>query len=88
MKLDHPDFGRETEDWYGYLQTVGKDGKITEQRYPNVDPETYAGYYAQLAKALKGQGPPPVSGEDGRNVIRLVELARESSQSGKTLEVS
>lgn len=66
---------------------LAEDGKITERRHANVRPETYTAYYAQLAKAIKGEGPPPVSGEDGRNVIRLCELAIESSKSGRTLDV-
>ena len=44
-------------------------------------------FYSMFAKALAGQGDVPVKAEGASAVIRLIELARESSQSGKTLDV-
>lgn len=63
------------------------DGTFKETTYPTVPPATYTAFYAGFVKALKGEGSVPVSGLDGANVIRLCELAKESSKQGKTLDV-
>ncbi|CAM1507565.1 Fc.00g072060.m01.CDS01 [Cosmosporella sp. VM-42] len=49
----------------------------------------YAEFYRQLAFALdKGEsGKPPVAAEEAAQVIRLVELARKSSELGRTMKV-
>lgn len=88
MKTDHPDFAREPADRYGTLSLVKGVADISEERYPNIEPETYVGFYRRLAKALDSGAPVPVDAADARNVIRLIELARESSAKGCTLEVS
>lgn len=43
-------------------------------------------YYADLADHLLRGGPVPVSGEDGRRVISVLETAERSSQLGRSLE--
>jgi predicted dehydrogenase len=47
----------------------------------------YRGYYANVRDAINGVAPLAVSPEDGYRVIRLLELARESSAEGRTLHV-
>jgi predicted dehydrogenase len=54
---------------------------------PTVEPATYAEFYSRLAQAVAGSGEVPVKAEDAAAVIRLVELARESSRTGRTLDV-
>lgn len=55
---------------------------------PTVEPPTYVEYYRRLAAALGGDASQiPVPPEEAVGVIRLVELARESSRLGKTLDV-
>lgn len=54
---------------------------------PTVEPPTYTEYYRKLARALAGQGELPTSGEEAAEVIRLIELAKESSKLGKTMDV-
>ncbi|KAI9788117.1 MAG: hypothetical protein M1835_002458 [Candelina submexicana] len=80
------DYGIESEDHHGILST-SQNGHITQEVYPTVNPPTYVEYYRQLAKALSGEGDVPVKGEDASAVIRLIELARESSKLGRTLDV-
>lgn len=70
----------------GTLTTM-KDGKPFKEVVPTVEPPTYTEYYRKLVRALDGEGDLPASGADASLVIRLIELARESSQTGKTLEV-
>ncbi|EXJ66123.1 oxidoreductase [Cladophialophora psammophila CBS 110553] len=80
-------YGIESEDNYGTLN-VCKDGKVISQVAPTVEPATYTEYYRRLAAALSGDvSQVPVAPEQAVGVIRLVELARESSQLGRTLSV-
>ena len=55
--------------------------------YPTVEPQTYGAFYTQFAKALNGQEEVPVHPEGPAAVIRLIELARQSSIEGRTLAV-
>jgi predicted dehydrogenase len=48
---------------------------------------TYTTFYSEFAKALSGEGQVPVRPEEARDVIALIELARRSSQEGRTLHV-
>ena len=64
-----------------------QDDKPIAKTQPTVGPPTYVEYYRILAKALLGGGEVPVRAEEARNVIRLVEMARQSSREGKTLAV-
>jgi predicted dehydrogenase len=48
----------------------------------------YRGYYANVRDAILGTSPLAVTPEDGFRVVRLLEMARESSAEGKTLEVA
>jgi predicted dehydrogenase len=47
----------------------------------------YRGFYANVRDAILGAAPLAVTPEDGFRVIRLLELARESSAQGRTLQV-
>ncbi|MCJ1256781.1 hypothetical protein MMC24_004605 [Lignoscripta atroalba] len=85
-KPGDPGFGVESQDRHGTLTTLTA-GKPSSKRYPTVEPVTYSAFYSQFAKALAGQGEVPVQPEGSSEVIRLIELARQSTQEGKTLEV-
>ena len=47
----------------------------------------YRGFYANVRDAILGTSPLAVTPEDGYRVVRLLELARESSAEGRTLKV-
>jgi predicted dehydrogenase len=47
----------------------------------------YRLYYANVRDAINGAAKLAVTPEDGYRVIRLLEMARESSEAGKTLKV-
>jgi len=80
-------YGLEPQERYGTLN-ICKDGKIVSEVAPTVEPPTYVEYYRRLAAALGGDASQiPVPPEEAVGVIRLVELARESSRLGKTLDV-
>jgi len=80
-------FGLEPRERYGVLNTV-KDGKIESEVVPTVEPATYAEFYRKFARALGGDvAQLPVDPSTAAAVIRLVELAEESSSQGRTLDV-
>ncbi|KGO78017.1 Oxidoreductase, N-terminal [Penicillium italicum] len=79
-------YGCEPSERYGALTTI-QDGKPVKEVFPTVEPPTYTEYYRKLVRALNGEGDLPVSGAEAREVIRLIELARESSRTGRTLDV-
>ncbi|GMG04221.1 unnamed protein product [Aspergillus oryzae] len=70
----------------GTLTTI-QNGKPVKEVAPTVEPPTWSEYYRKLARALAGEGDLPASGAEARDVIRLIELAQESSRQGKTLDV-
>jgi predicted dehydrogenase len=45
----------------------------------------YMGYYEDVAKAIRGEKELVVKPETSRDGIRIIELARESADSGRTL---
>jgi predicted dehydrogenase len=80
-------YGLEPQVRYGVLTTL-KNGTVTSDVVPTVEPATYAEFYRKLAKALAGDTKQlPVDPSEAALVIRLVELALESSRSGRTIHV-
>jgi scyllo-inositol 2-dehydrogenase (NADP+) len=51
-------------------------------------PGDYRNFYAAVRDAILGLAPPPLTPEDGYRVIKLLELARESSIQRRTLPVT
>ena len=47
----------------------------------------YRGFYANVRDAINGDAEQAVTAEDGWRVVRLLEMARESSREGRTLPV-
>jgi predicted dehydrogenase len=47
----------------------------------------YRGYYANVRDAIRGVAKLAVTAEDGWRVVKLLEMARESSAAGRTLPV-
>ncbi|KAH8702452.1 putative NAD binding Rossmann fold oxidoreductase [Talaromyces proteolyticus] len=79
-------YGLEPSDRYGVLTTIQNDQPVAET-VPTVEGPTWVEYYRKLARALSGEGDLPASGAEASQVIRLIELAQESSKQGKTLTV-
>ena len=69
------------------MNVADTQGKIESKRMPNVEPKTYTEFYALFARALQGQGEVPVKPEDAAQIIRLIELAKQSSKEGRTVDV-
>lgn len=96
MKLDDPKLGWEDEDRWGILNTktqVEPDQKLVHELWGGdvwtgkVKSERGSGadYYRDLAKALRGTGPLVVDPRQSRDGLRIMELARESMDTGRTL---
>lgn len=81
---DDKDWGKEPSSNWGHLNTdfngLHFDGKIESLR------GNYSEYYQNVYQAIAGQQPLVVKPEDARNVIRIVELAKESSRLYQALE--
>jgi scyllo-inositol 2-dehydrogenase (NADP+) len=80
-----PGWGVEPVELWGSLNTelngLRFTGKIESL------PGNYQGYYEQIYEALSTGTPLAVTAEQGRNTIRIIELARQSSTEGRTVSV-
>lgn len=81
-------FGRDPDGWHGTLVTAGEDGTMSEVEYPNVEPVTYKKIYELFGEALRGKGPVPVPASEARDVLRILEAARESAMTRREVALS
>ena len=79
-------YGVEAREKHGTLTTM-TEGTPSSSSYPTAKPLTYATFYKEFADALNGKGEVPVKPDGPAEVIRLIEMARQSSVDGKTLTV-
>ena len=82
MKPGNKGFAEDPEDHHGTLTTY-QDGNLNAERYSTVSPPTYVEYYRMFAKALKGESEVPVKPEDARDVLRIIEAAKESGSADR-----
>jgi len=87
MRMSDPNYAKEPEGNYGVLDQVQADGSITSTVVPTLFDVNWRTYYSLFKKALDGEGPVPVSADIPAQVIRLIELAKESSYTGKTIAI-
>ncbi len=76
-------WGEEPESDWGHLKLA--DG--TEKQIPT-EPGDYRGYYANVRDAILGVESLAVPGIDAWRTARIIELARQSSEEGRTLPVN
>ena len=71
------------------MLVVLEGGKPKSSAFPNVEPETYSALYSSFAKAIQGGGESavPVKATEARDVLRIIEAARESARTGKTVNL-
>jgi predicted dehydrogenase len=81
-----PDWGKEEENNFGLIHTE-KAGKVIREIYPSLK-GSFGYYYDNLFKSIREQAPLNETAVDGYNVIRLIELAFESSEKKKTISIS
>ncbi len=78
-------WGAEPEENWGLL-TLSENGAITQRRVPSADCD-YRDFYANLRDAILGKAELAVTPEWALDVMRLLELARQSSKERRTISV-
>ncbi|OBT52457.1 hypothetical protein VE04_08506 [Pseudogymnoascus sp. 24MN13] len=88
MKPGDKGFAVEDKEASGTLvRMVG--GKPVKEVFENIEPETYGALYRGFAEAVeKGdEGLVPVKAVESRDVLRIIEAARESAKTGKAVKL-
>ena len=81
--LGGPHWGEEPESAWGKLTTM-QNGMATEKSVPTL-PGDYRRYYENVRDAIQGRTALAVPAEQGWRIIRLLELALESSKQKRTI---
>ncbi|KAI4862856.1 NAD(P)-binding protein [Hypoxylon rubiginosum] len=90
MKTSDANFGREGPEWNGKLTLLGEGGSVREQDHPNTEPETYSRIYELFGDALVGNRAQdvPVPASQARDVLRIIEAAKESARNRREVQLS
>lgn len=78
------DWGLEAESQWGTLATM-VDGRPSSRRVPT-ERGDYRLFYANVRDAIQGAAPLIVTAEHAAKVVRVIELARESSALGRVVD--
>lgn len=79
-------WGAEPQENWGLL-TLSENGALTRRRIPSANCD-YGDFYSNLRDAILGKAKLAVSPEWALNVMRLLELARQSSNEHRTVSVA
>ena len=79
------DWGKEPENEKGFLHTE-KNGQVIKE-YLSSPQGNYMEYYDGIYKALREKQEPPVSAEEGLNVIRIITAAYKSKEQQKRINL-
>ena len=82
---DVADWGVEPKSEEGILHTE-KDGKIIREHVPTLR-GNYLEYYNGIYEAIRNKKQPPVTAEDGLNVIRIIEAAYKSNDEKRVIKI-
>ncbi len=85
LKPDDPNWGKEPEEYYGILNVVFNGVDIRTK----VESEKgdYKEFYTDLFKAIVEGSKPPVSPQEGLNVMKIIELSFKSSELKKVIHL-
>lgn len=75
------DWGFDAEDNWGLLSTAAG-----QERIPSLAGR-YQDYYTQFAAACRGEAALPVTGEEGLRTVMVLDAARRSAETGRTVDV-
>lgn len=78
-------WGKEEKEEWGLLHTE-KDGKVTREYIPSVQGR-YMDYYEGIYQAVANGQPAPVSAEDGKKVITIIQAAFKSVHEKRVIEL-
>jgi predicted dehydrogenase len=76
-KPNSENWGAEAATDYGTLYT-DHNGLITSQIVPSI-PGNYGTFYEKMANAILNNAPVPTTAQEGKNIIRILEAARNSA---------
>lgn len=79
-----PEWGKEPESEKGLLHTE-KNGKVIKE-FIESERGNYLDYYEGIFHAVRNNKLPPVTAEEGLDVIRVIEAAKKSSESRKVID--
>lgn len=79
------EWGIEPESQKGLLHTE-KDGEVIKEYFPSLQ-GNYGDYYNSIYQAIRNDQAVPVSGEDGRKVIQIIEAAFKSNTEKKVISL-
>ncbi len=82
-KPNEQGWGEEPDAERGLLHTEA-DGKMIKEHIPSLK-GNYRAFYDGVYEAIRNGAAPPVSAEEGLNVIRIIEAAIESNQQKKVV---
>jgi predicted dehydrogenase len=82
---DSENWGTEPDNEKGLLHTE-KDGKVIREYITSLR-GNYMEYYDGIFEAIRNNKPVPVTAEEGRNVIRIIEAAYRSNKEKRVVEV-
>ena len=82
---DSKNWGAEPDKEKGLLHTE-KEGKIIREHVSTLN-GNYMEYYEGIYQALRNNAPVPVTGTEGRNVIKIIEAALESNKDKKIIQL-
>jgi scyllo-inositol 2-dehydrogenase (NADP+) len=82
---NQPDWGAEPQAAWGTHSRC--DGAVSREKYPTLA-GCYPAYYANVARAIRGEEELAVKPEQSRDVIRLIESAEQSSREKRVLPFS
>mgnify|MGYP000917349157 FL=1 len=79
------DWGREPEEIWGSINADYKGVKIAGKIESELG--DYKEYFINLRDAINGEAEIAVKPEEARNVMKIIELAFQSSKEGRTIKV-
>lgn len=78
-------WGIEPDDQKGWLHTE-RDGQVIREFIPS-ERGNYNDYFTGIYKAVRENGPNPVTADEGLDVIRVIEKAFQSSQEKRVISI-
>ena len=85
MRPDSSDYGIEPASEQGLLHTT-LNGRIIRENIPTLAGD-YRHFYAGLYQSITHDQPPPVSAQDGINVMRIIDAALQSAKTGQNIVI-
>ena len=82
-----PRYGVEPESHHGTLTTFDGQGDPVTRRVPS-ERGDWASFYRELGEAIRNGSAPPVTAEQARDTIRVIEAITESSRTGQRVKLA